>query len=157
MKKLLLLTLFLVSYLAVGQEIPKDCKKYISYEFDKFENTHSYRTKSTLNGNAFKIINNERETFVYLMLRTTGITITSPDYFYIEFTDGEIIKRDCEVKRSYSGGSRYNYSVYYKVPQDELELFKSKTIKDYKIGIYEDRYKEGDKFREYFICLLESN
>ena len=80
-------------------------------------------------------------------MRTGGLTLNIGEKgFTIIFEDGTRFERpNADVDTKAGSAARWDYRVFERISDEDLNLFASKKIKAYKLYIYEGYLSEKDK------------
>ena len=99
------------------------------------------------------------KTVYYLRLRTYGSTVNVNEKGVIVlFTDGtKWNKPSAEIDLD-TDRKGYEYSCFIQLSSSDLTLFKSKTIKKFRLYIYDETLEErfAESFKEYVNCIIKA-
>jgi hypothetical protein len=160
MKKLLLIIGLLMTQNLFSQGVTVDSAeliKLITREYDEIEKETIIRSPMTELVSLTKYIKGKSIKY-YLSLQTNGSTLsTSKSGCTILFEDGTKIKKETKVDVNVSGDGDYRYSVFFLVTPQELELYRKKAIKQFRLYIYDgylNKYNVQD-FQFYVTQILK--
>lgn len=127
--------------------------------YTSYNSTQDFISKTTYFYPSFtKVIKSGKFSY-FLSLETHGsIPVVDGRKVYIIFSDGTKWVRDVQVDIEVpSVGSHYIYSAWIELNDSDIKIFKSKTITDYRLDIFEDFINDelGNKLKTEFNCLLQ--
>ena len=137
-------------FLTTTPNINKDIiVKNITTNYDEINNEKTFTTPYELNIQINRIYTNGNNVY-YLSFETLSSYLTYDSYgIVVLFTDGTKWQRLNEkVEVDYNNGD-YKYSTFTKISKDELKLFQNKTIKKFKMYIFDEVCEEGYIFKKY--------
>jgi hypothetical protein len=131
----------------------------ISVDKDRLEDKITYRTPYDEYVSFVKVVRGE-ESIIYLSLSTygstlnvleKGATILFTDGTKLEFPDIEI-RTKAHTRTNLSG---YDYSIFTRLTEEEIEMFSTKTVEYFKLYVYdrEINKNEGIKYNAYMNIL----
>lgn len=137
----------------------------ISRKVDDFTDEITIRTPYNNNIIFFKIINGS-DTIYYLNLRTKGITLNSREKgVIILFTDGSkwsstSARINVDIFPIIVGKNNYwEYSTFIRLTEDDIQTFKTKEIKKYRLFIYDEvvNPKDAQNLKSYISTIINMN
>lgn len=122
----------------------------ITKTFDEIENKTTFYSPINMDVSIWRVIENNTETY-YLSLEALGSTLNyGGTGVTILFTDKTKWSRPAEkIDVDYDSSTYYKYSAFIKLTKEDLKLFQTKTIKKFKLYIYDNNFDNGFLFQEY--------
>ena len=142
-------------------ELPSPETMYCS-EFtqtvDKFDDKKTTYTRLSNGGLAFIKVEHNEEVVIYLKFGTRGNTlnVNEKGAMFI-FENGETYSfPDAEIDVKVDDDSKWMYSVFVRLSDEEIKLFTKSPISDAKLYIYTAEYNTEytEKWRQELICLI---
>lgn len=155
MKKLtlLILVIYTISQVAVGQEIKTDkyCKK-IKVEVDKFNGETKYQTPLLEQITFIKIIKNG-EDFFYMNINTIGSSSSTGNGVSILLDNGVKIEKSVDTNVRVNSNAQFVHSAFFQLTKSDIELLKKHDITDTRIFIFDMKILKPIQYRAFLICL----
>lgn len=152
MKKLLLISLLLISTMSYAQESKKDTViesqedklEIYLYKIDKFTGEKVYYSGVNKVVSFAKFVN-KQESLQYVSINVTGSSLSyGGTGVTILFDNGKQINRPNEKIDTDYKSSGWNYSAFFKLTINEVNLFKSSKVEAVKLYIYDTNVNSID-------------
>ncbi len=146
-----------------GLEYPEGylCK-YVTKIKDKFDGSLTYHTPSYFENISFTRVKSEEGVVsMYMSKKTYSYERKSGlKGAYILLENGEkISKPKANIKVEYDknrlGSKKYKYSAFFTLTKAEIAKLKAYKITDIRLYIYDEKIKDGEKYRQYINCITE--
>jgi len=126
----------------------ENIKSSILRDYDDIENQTHISTPYSVPVGLHKYIKNGKNTY-YLDLSTEGSTLTRGSGVTVLFNDGTKWTKPQKIDVDYSSG--WKYSSWITLTPADLQLFKTKSIKKFRLYIYDEEIDQYDaeEFKKY--------
>lgn len=131
----------------------KNLCQYGRTDKDDFEGTTTY-SNGIYGVSLIKVVSSTSKTY-YLSLNTSSTYLSIGSGCTILFTDGTKMVKQIKVDSDYYS-DEYQYSVFITLTQTELNMLKTKTIKGFKLYIYDEMIdiEDAKDFQTIVSCLI---
>ena len=151
MKKLILVTLLLVSVISLGQK-KKTVSKPPTFKitFDKFKSEYNYNAEA---GNIGIYAIGKTNDFTEISYQVLTLTVYDSYLTYASdiillFSDGTNMELETEKELGENSGNKlWRYYVFAHPTSEQWQELSNKIIVSYKFHIFERNYKYGNQFK----------
>ena len=126
----------------------------IKVEEDKFSNKTTLRT-DLLEDVSFTKIIDENGTRIYMSLDAYGSTLNvGISGVKVLLDNGDVLNFDVKVDANSGEGSRWKYSAFILLNDQDIKVLTQHSITDLRLYIYDRTVENGNKFKELLKCLV---